>query len=141
MSNYDKGRQDKKERGETMTDQELKECIAEVKYSAIPEQSKKKITNALMENQQKIGWIPCSERLPDEIDKYYLVTYRSVICGEFEHGTTISYLSTFSNEDKSWEIEEEHGNNWIVIAWMPLPKPYKESEKTVREMENLEARR
>lgn len=36
-----------------MTDQELKECIAEVKYSAIPEPSKKKIINALMENQQK----------------------------------------------------------------------------------------
>lgn len=36
-----------------MTDQELKECIAEVKYSAIPKQSKKKIINALMENQQE----------------------------------------------------------------------------------------
>lgn len=40
---------------QTMTDQELKECIAEVKYSAIPEPSKKKITNALMENQQESG--------------------------------------------------------------------------------------
>lgn len=36
-----------------MTEQDLKECIAEVKHSAIPEQSKKKIINALMENQQK----------------------------------------------------------------------------------------
>ena len=124
-----------------MTDQELKECIAEVKYSAIPEPSKKKIINALMENQQKSGWTPCSERLPDEIDKYYLVTYRSVICGEFEQGTTISFLSTFSNGDKSLEIEEKHGNNLIVIAWMPWPEPYKESEKTVSEWENIEARR
>lgn len=36
-----------------MTDQELIECVTEVKYSAIPEPSKKKIINALMENQQK----------------------------------------------------------------------------------------
>ena len=74
-------------------------------------------------------WIPVSERLPEEIDKYYLVTCRSVFCGEFEQFTTVSYFSTFSNGDKSWEIEEEHGNNWMVTAWQPLPKPYKEGER------------
>lgn len=82
-----------------------------------------------LENQINRCWVPCKDRLPEEIDKYYLVTCRSVICGEFEQFTTVSYFSTFSNGDKSWEIEEEHGNNWIVTAWQPLPKPYKEGER------------
>ena len=32
-----------------MTEQDLKECIAEVKHSAIPEQSKEKIINTLQD--------------------------------------------------------------------------------------------
>lgn len=81
-----------------------------------------------LEKQINRCWVSCKDRLPEEVNKYYLVTYRSVICGKFEQYVTVSYLSTFSNGDKSWEIEEEHGNNWMVIAWQPLPKPYKESE-------------
>lgn len=82
-----------------------------------------------LEKQINRCWVPCKDRLPEEIDKYYLVTCRGVICGEFEQFTTVSYFSTFSNGDKSWEIGEEHGNNWMVTAWQPLPKPYKEGEK------------
>lgn len=74
------------------------------------------------------GWIPCKDRLPEEVNKYYLVTYRSVIFGKFEQHVTVSYLSTFSNGDKSWEIEEEHGNNRMVIAWQPLPEPFMERD-------------
>lgn len=54
-----------------------------------------------LENQINRCWVPCKDRLPEEIDKYYLVTCRSVICGEFEQFTTVSYFSTFSNGDKS----------------------------------------
>ena len=82
-----------------------------------------------LEKQINGCWVPCKHRLPEEINKYYLVTCRSVICGEFEQFTTTSYFSTFSSGDKSWEIEEEHGNNWMVTAWQPLPKPYKEGER------------
>ena len=85
-----------------------------------------KLAIQAFEKQINRCWVPCKDRLPEEINKYYLVTYRSVICGKFEQNVTISYLSTFSNGDKSWEIEEEHGNNWTVTAWQPLPEPYKE---------------
>lgn len=77
--------------------------------------------------EYKGGWIPCSERLPDEVNKCYLVTLRHPICGEFEYATDISYLSTLPNGEKSWEIEEAR-SYLKVIAWMPLPDPYKESE-------------
>lgn len=81
-----------------------------------------------LEKQINRCWVPCKDRLPEEINKYYLVTYRSIIFGKFEQHVTVSYLSTFSNGDKSWEIEEEHGNNRMVIAWQPLPEPYKEGK-------------
>jgi len=44
-----------------MTEQDLKECIAEVKNSDIPNPSKKKIMNVLYEQMHKNGWIPCCE--------------------------------------------------------------------------------
>ena len=52
-------------------------------------------------------WIPCSERLPNK-DGYYLTTtyYRQV-------------YADYWNEDHFDRTE-------AVIAWMPLPEPYKE---------------
>lgn len=43
-----------------MNQQDLKECIAEVKNSDIPNPSKRKIMNILYEWMHKDGWIPCS---------------------------------------------------------------------------------
>lgn len=51
-------------------------------------------------------WIPCSERLPEK-DGYYL--------------TTTMYYQVYRDY---W-----NGDNWdrteMIIAWMPLPEPYK----------------
>lgn len=47
-----------------MNQQDLKECIAEVKNSDIPNPSKKKIMNILYERMYKDGWIPCSCNIP-----------------------------------------------------------------------------
>ena len=95
-----------------MTDQELKECIAEVKHSAIPEQSKEKIINTLQNNR----WIPCSERLPED-------SLNSVIgWDEFrERCCFVQYYKgrwIFGNDDDIVNI----------IAWRPLSEPYKESD-------------
>ena len=60
-----------------------------------------------------VGWIPASERLPD-IGKEVLVTYQNGdIAVDFIH----------SDCGWFWEDKEEAGE---VIAWRPLPKPYKE---------------
>lgn len=87
-----------------MTEQDLKECIAEVKHSAIPEQSKEKIINTLQDSR----WIPCSERLPSGLD-FVLFTHKD---GEVD---TCSIEYFYDYLDK-------------FIAWRPLPEPYKESE-------------
>lgn len=62
------------------------------------------------------GWIPVSERLPDDFMSFEYLTTRK--CHTF---ATISYYCVanrkwYSSRDSSEEIE--------VIAWQPLPQPY-----------------
>ena len=78
--------------------------------------------------EYKGGWIPCSERLPEEVNRHYLITYREVIQGEFYYFTKIDYLSTLPDGTKSWELEE--AKPYVkVTAWQKVPKPYqKEGE-------------
>ena len=68
------------------------------------------------------GWIPVSERLPD-IGDTYLVTVmigtkiRADVADSFG-----SYIDGFWDTFNDW-IEDEECH---VIAWMPLPEPYRE---------------
>ena len=62
------------------------------------------------------NWIPCSERLPEESRKY-LVT---VFDGIGKRTTSAPY----HRRSKSWTLTGRMAY-WKVIAWMPLPKPYK----------------
>lgn len=66
----------------------------------------------------KYGWIPCSERLPEEIGTY-LVTLDYE-----EHGTGITAV-WYHGKQIGWDLSFAD----VVIAWQPLPEPYKaESE-------------
>ena len=61
------------------------------------------------------GWIACRERLPEK-DMWCLATFES---GNVDK---IQYLVT-----NNWGWNGMRGDN-KVIAWMPLPAPYKEGE-------------
>lgn len=66
-------------------------------------------------------WIPCSERLPNEDEKedefkWYLVTVKG-------HGL---FVDVAPFEDKLWK---GLSSSQEVIAWMPLPKPYREDSE------------
>lgn len=67
------------------------------------------------EEIQRYMWIPCSERLPEE---------RLIVLVSFEEIYGLPSIGiTYYNKGK-WEdaLYRE------VVAWMPLPKPYREGE-------------
>ena len=87
--------------------------------------------------ERKAEWIPCSERLPEE-DKEVLISYRYKE-GEGDTSNVSVDITTYGQmyfggnkvgNDKHWRAPFEYfESNYEVIAWMPLPEPYKaESE-------------
>ena len=74
---------------------------------------------------QKMRWIPTSERQPEE-NGNYLAFYRS---GD-ETATLEFMMVDHCNAGGGWLHEESRRKSYKkVIAWMPLPDPYKaESE-------------
>ena len=87
----------------------------------------KAITNEAIEivkqetEQYNNGWIPCSEKLP-ELRKYVLVTVKYT-----------GFMGMHGYWIKTGHMEAE--NDWwgdcasgAVIAWKPLPEPFKERD-------------
>ena len=72
------------------------------------------------------GWIPVSERLPEE--GYGVL---ATVNGKHNNTTFIDALEIAEyDSDEGWIIEGYL--DWInpdVTAWQPLPEPYKESEE------------
>lgn len=76
-------------------------------------------TVVMMAKESEREWIPCSERLPEE-GKMYLVTYMTRT-GQRRVGTT---RCTYSGETPRY-IGRKKNINGKIIAYMPLPEPYK----------------
>ena len=93
----------------------------------------KKIINELAEefaNDTNVGanrWIPCSERLPNEEEMkkaYCRNTYGSEFIVMVDGATKPTTL--YRTLDGYWK--DDSSNFYKVIAWQPLPAPYKEGE-------------
>ena len=79
-------------------------------------------------NTSTNGWIPCSERLPDDgID--VLVWFEYYRFGNYNRlYKTIGISYTYNGK---WSGFVNGTSGWTdlrIIAWQPLPQPYKESE-------------
>lgn len=76
------------------------------------------------------GWIPCSERLPENDDDvlcwYEYRIMQGTHEGEMNQKFEIGYYNKYF---KRWGGEVSSGRDCKVIAWRPLPEPYKESEE------------
>ena len=83
------------------------------------------------------GWIPCSERLPEE-SGYYLVTYHNWSDGNFLPKYDDTYVRRLHyqisehfvgwNYPKNVDDRAENDCHKEVIAWQPLPEPFKERD-------------
>ena len=71
-------------------------------------------------------WIPCSERLPEEENKsYWICTDGGYQCEC--RWTNVNHFWTNLTTDWHWHIMDIPQYT-KVIAWMPLPEPYKGEE-------------
>ena len=78
--------------------------------------------NALSSEQQ---WIPCSERLPEDYTDV-LAWFEYFRYGNYNCLYQTYGIGSYSMEYDSWMINHETGWHKLrVIAWMPLPEPWK----------------
>lgn len=88
------------------------------------------LNNAISElerKQKNDGWVPCSERLPEE-ERFYIVTYKFddeeiYKCHELYYGVADGEINA------GWYIDDDCERLYkpfTVIAWQPLPEKYKE---------------
>lgn len=84
-----------------------------------------------IDGEKENGWIPVTERLPEE-DGRYLVTFKYGIkvcmvgygsCKRTVLGYPIGH-GWYSLEEAQYYAEDS------IIAWMYLPEPYKEEDET-----------
>lgn len=71
------------------------------------------LQEAIEQDENENGWIPVSERLPE--DGTYITTLDGELVGQKEPFTGMCGI-----ENGKWDDED------CVIAWQPLPEPYKE---------------
>lgn len=87
-----------------------------------------------LESVKKINdWIPCSEKMPDEKDAGILKKLGTQKKSEYVLATVEvkgeRMTVTACTEDGVWDWNMKYAfPDYKVVAWMPLPEPYKEVE-------------
>ena len=76
----------------------------------------------LIETQRDNDWIPCSERLPSEKGKYLVTAKNETGWWILENNVFVCEYAFDTFIFQGWEDNE-------VIAWQPLPAPYKGEQK------------
>ena len=116
-----------------------KVCIAKITLSEeqvreAVEKAKSGIVQMFPSAQPEQKWIPCSERLPEE-DTEVLISYRYKEGeGDTDHVNiditsygTVCFGGREIHTLKEWRQPFDYFHaNYEVIAWMPLPTPYRE---------------
>ena len=85
-----------------------------------------KIMEFIEKQMEKVGeWIPCSERFPEDGESYLVTNAESF--GQFH-----TYKGWYDGEHKIWHMDGNFERKMNVIAWQPLPEPYRGKDDTER---------
>ena len=68
-------------------------------------------------DQYNNGWIPVSEKLPEDYETYLVTNVDSF-------GQRRTYKGWYGAEHKIWHMEGNSERKMNVVAWQPLPQPY-----------------
>ena len=71
--------------------------------------------------EYKGGWIPCSERLPED-DSICIVTV------EYPNNKTMVDYGWFDRKGVCWFVGMQEFRTSNILAWQPLPEPFKEHD-------------
>lgn len=124
-----------------MNEMTAEEAVKQIKencyFASISEKTKQALDMAINALDQR--WIPVSERLP-EVDGMYFTTVKGIDVNYIE---IRNFANSLYKIDK-FDFSDKKGHGWYfydsdygihgyieetnVIAWMPLPEPYKEGE-------------
>ena len=92
------------------------------------EQIDREISYKMIDIDPQPQWIPCSERLPD-IKEHHVSEPCIVYCENGAYGFAELEENIFGQVGWNCERDDEyHEPLGEVLAWMPLPEPYKEEE-------------
>ncbi len=73
-----------------------------------------------------IRWIPCSERLPETSGYYLACVYDSDVDDFDFRKNWFAHKDDYDMDESEWRELQPFE---VVTGWMPLPKPYRESEE------------
>lgn len=81
------------------------------------------IIRSHMDDVKNDGWIPVSERLPEESDYYMACIYNDEVDDYDFRKTWFAHADDYDMDESEWRELYDFER---VIAWQPLPEPYKE---------------
>lgn len=100
------------------------------------------VLKELVDKAESYEWIPVSKKFPDEHDSIFAKLYETDVVNdmlwrtrskevlvtiEYENGAR-TVKSSHTTDGKWWIEKETTLSKFKVIAWMPMPEPYKENE-------------
>lgn len=118
----------------------IRDYVSYREFDSLPSENEIFGAMALLRKLVNNEWIPVTERLPKEHDSIFAKLYgtdkwtsalwrttsnRVIATIKYNDGTVI--VKQAFTHDGEWTVEKRN-TNCKVIAWMPMPEPYKENE-------------
>lgn len=106
-----------------MTREEAINLLCQMYLPCFDTEEKEALTMAIeaLEKQEDSKWIPCSERLPNDIAIHE-------VTAKFSNGTIYTEFAYYDeSREEWWKFDDDGIVN--VIAWKEHSEPYKEGEQ------------